>query len=166
MLSGNPLHLPAATWPRGPVPCLGPCDSFLIHVPAPSLAFMPSHFRRAATVTFQMYDGSCSSSTSIPPMASHLTRIIKSKRLPAALQAPRHLMCHRVHFNTESPLFTPWPYGGRSRRPPSRGLGRLGHSFLRIRLDRSFLQSVTASLLLLKSQLTHHIHREPSPVPA
>ena len=128
MLSGNPLHLPAATWPRGPVPCLGPCDSFLIHVPAPSLVFMPSHFRRAATVTFQMYDGSCSSSTSIPPMASHLTRIIKSKRLPAALQAPRHLMCHRVHFNTESPpvhslairrAVPPAPFSG---APPTRSL--------------------------------------------
>ena len=81
-----------------------------------------------------------------------------------ALQAPRHLMCHRVHFDTASSRFTPWPYEGGPN--PSEGLCRLDHSFLRIRLDHSFLQGVTASLLFLTFQLTHHIHREPSPVPA
>ena len=133
----------------------------------PFLPSWPSHFCRAATIIFWTYNGSCSSSTSVPPLASHITLIIKSKHFPVDPQAPHHLMCHRVHFNTTSSLFTLWPYWGWASWPPSQGLCCLDHSFLQIRLDDSFLQSVTASLLLLlKCQLTHHIHRELFPVPA
>ena len=79
-----------------------------------------------------------------------ITFIIKSKLFPVASQAPHHLICDHVHFNTPSSLFTLWPSQGLSSQLPAQGLYHPNHSFL---------QSVAAPLLLLiKSQLKCHIH--------